>query len=165
MPTPESKEWYAIYTRPRWEKKVYDRLTAQNIAAYCPLNKVTRQWSDRKKVVEVPLFTSYVFVQITPEEQLPVRMTPGVVNFVYWQGRIARIRAEEMAELQAFVANNEQIRLERLSYEPGDHFEIENGVLKGQPAVVQSVRKNKLELILMGLNMKLVVDYTPISVH
>ncbi len=58
-----SKHWYAIYTKPRWEKKVHHLLSEKGLEAYCPLNKVTRKWSDRMKTVEEPLFKSYVFVQ------------------------------------------------------------------------------------------------------
>jgi transcription antitermination factor NusG len=57
------KHWYAIYTNPRWEKKVDKLLTEAGIESYCPLNTVMRKWSDRMKKVEEPLFKSYVFVQ------------------------------------------------------------------------------------------------------
>jgi transcription antitermination factor NusG len=57
-------KWYAIYTRPRWEKKVNFLLQGKGIESYCPLNKVRRKWSDRIKTIEEPLFKSYVFVKI-----------------------------------------------------------------------------------------------------
>ena len=157
----EEKEWYAIYTKPRWEKKVYAALLQQGITAYCPLNRVVKQWSDRKKLVELPLFTSYVFVQIRQTEQLSVRTTAGVVNFVYWLGRLARIHDAEMESLKSFVATHNNICIEKAAYHKGDAFEIESGLLKGQQALVEKVRKNKLELILKSLNIKLIVDYTP----
>jgi transcription antitermination factor NusG len=161
MSTVEEQDWYAIYTRPRWEKKVYESLERQGITAYCPLNRVLKQWSDRKKMVEVPLFTSYIFVRVSQADQLKVRMTSGVVNFVYWLGRIARIREDEIAAIRSFVAANTNIRIEEIAYKKGDTFAIENGILKGQEAIVEDVRKNKLELILKSMNVKLVVDYTP----
>ena len=159
MPDMVAKEWFAVYTKPRWEKKVYASLSAKGILAYCPINKVVRQWSDRKKTVEVPLFASYVFVCILPEEQLSVRMTAGVVNFVYWLGNIARIRPEEMEQLRAFVSQNGNILLERLDYRRGDIFQIDAGPFKGQQAAVTGVHKNKLELILKSMNVRLVVSY------
>ncbi|MGZ4023417.1 MAG: transcription termination/antitermination NusG family protein, partial [Flavisolibacter sp.] len=79
-----SLRWYAIYTRPRWEKKVAGLLVQKQIENYCPLNRVRRQWSDRVKIIEEPLFKSYVFVKIEDEDRSLVRMTNGVVNFVYW---------------------------------------------------------------------------------
>ena len=84
-----SSRWFAIYTRPRWEKKVNHLLLQKGIESYCPLNKVRRKWSDRIKTIEEPLFKSYVFVRIADEERTPVRMTNGVVNFVYWNGKPA----------------------------------------------------------------------------
>ena len=58
-----AKKWLAVYTRPRWEKKVDQLLKEQGTESYCPLNKVKRKWSDRVKTVEEPLFKSYVFVK------------------------------------------------------------------------------------------------------
>ncbi len=74
--------WYAVYTRPRWEKKVYNLLLERKMEAYCPMNKVRKQWSDRVKWVEEPLFKSYVFVKVAEEELTTVRMVNGIVNFV-----------------------------------------------------------------------------------
>ena len=59
------RHWYAIYTRPRWEKKVYGMLMEKEVETYCPLNKVQKKWSDRLKWVEEPLFKSYLFVKVT----------------------------------------------------------------------------------------------------
>ena len=87
-----TKKWYVVYTRPRWEKKVADQLGRKKIDYYCPLNRVHRQWADRKKIVLEPLFSAYVFVQIDETEQLQVRLTDGVINFVYWLGKPAVIR-------------------------------------------------------------------------
>ena len=102
-------KWYAIYTRPRWEKKVNSLLLEKGIESYCPLNKVRRKWSDRIKVVEEPLFKSYVFVKIGDEHRTEVRMTTGVVNFVYWNGKPAVIREKEIG---SFVVNKIRERKE-----------------------------------------------------
>ena len=64
-------------------------LVEKKIESYCPLNKVRKKWSDRMKTVEEPLFKSYVFARVTGDEQTQVRMTAGVMNFVYWQGKPA----------------------------------------------------------------------------
>ena len=62
----EEKKWFVVYTKSRCEKKVADLLTKKGIENYCPLNRVQKQWSDRKKIILAPLFTSYVFVRIRP---------------------------------------------------------------------------------------------------
>ena len=58
------KKWYALYTKPRWEKKIDSVLIRKGVESWCPLQKIERQWSDRKKIIEDPLFKSYVFVRI-----------------------------------------------------------------------------------------------------
>ena len=90
------KNWYVIYTKPRWEKKVYSLLIDKDIEAYCPLNRVRRKWSDRIKWVEEPLFKSYVFVKVTEENLSSVRLIHGVVNFVSWLGRPAVVKNKEI---------------------------------------------------------------------
>ena len=150
--------WYALYTKPRWEKKVDALLKQRGFESYCPLNRVVKQWSDRKKKVEVPLFTSYVFVQAAETEQSKIRMVNGVVNFVYWLNKPAVIRDSEMEALRSFVDNHENIIVEGGGFKEGDNIEIETGIFKGQKATVNKVNKNKLELILETLQLKLVVD-------
>jgi len=86
------KSWYAVHTRPRWEKKVAGQLAKKRLEYYCPLNKVQRQWSDRKKIILEPLFTSYVFVRLSETEHLPVLQTDGVLSFVYWLKKPAVIQ-------------------------------------------------------------------------
>src|SRR5882757_10097880 len=149
--------WYAIYTKPRWEKKVHQLLLQKGIESYCPLNKVLKQWSDRKKVVEVPLFASYLFVNIAIEKQTDVRMTAGVVNFVYWLNKPAVINNTEMQALKDFVDVNENIMVQPIGLKEGDSVELDKGIFKGQKAVVQKISKHKVELILESLQVKLVV--------
>lgn len=150
--------WYALYTKPRWEKKVNDALLKNGLESYCPLNRVTRQWSDRTKKVEVPLFPSYVFVRVEQSRQTEVRMVSGVVNFVYWLGKPAVIRDDEMEALKSFVDTNENIIVEAAQYREGDSLHIDQGVFKGQKAIVQKINKNKLELLLETLQLRLVVE-------
>ena len=97
-----SYKWYAVYTRPRWEKKVNNLLLNKGVESYCPLNKVRRKWSDRIKVVEEPLFKSYVFVKIADEHRTEVRMTDGVINFVYWDGKPAIIKEKDIQTIRRF---------------------------------------------------------------
>src|SRR5271170_1513984 len=102
--------WFVLYTKPRWEKKVYTLLTGNNIEAYCPLNRVRKKWSDRWKWVEEPLFKSYVFVQIAPEDQTRVRLANGVVNFVYWLGKPAIIKDKEIETIRKFLNDYDEVQ-------------------------------------------------------
>jgi transcription antitermination factor NusG len=97
--------WFAVYTKSRMEKKVALRLQEAGIEAYCPVSKKRKQWSDRKKWVEEPLFRSYVFVNIDLAKQSPiVRRTLGVVNFLYWLGKPAVIQDAEIMAIQQFLS-------------------------------------------------------------
>ena len=66
--------WFALQTRPRWEKKVASSLNKKGIEHYCPLNKVVRQWSDRKKVVLEPVFKCYVFIKIAEDKNINIQL-------------------------------------------------------------------------------------------
>ena len=95
--------WYAVYTKPRWEKKVASLLTEKGHENYCPLNKVTKQWSDRRKVVLEPVFKSYVFVKIEDAKKWDLRKVSGILNFVYWLGKPAVIKEEEINTIRKFL--------------------------------------------------------------
>ena len=150
--------WYAVYTKPRWEKKVAALLSSRGIESYCPLNKVIKQWSDRKKKTTTPLFTSYVFVRISEAEKEAVRRTDGVVNFVYWLGKPAVIKENEIEAIRDFVSQHENVVVEPLLLKPGEEIQIPGGAFKGKTGRVVSVSKNKIEIVLTQLQVKLSVS-------
>jgi transcription antitermination factor NusG len=146
-----NKKWYALYTRPRWEKKVAELLTKKKVENYCPLNKVCRQWSDRKKIVLEPLFTSYVFVNIAETEQLSVRTTEGVINFVYWLSKPAIIRNGEIESIKRFLNEYENIHLEKIPVKINDSVRITGGPLMEQNGLVISVKNKFVKLLIPSL--------------
>lgn len=150
--------WYAVYTRPRWEKKVAELLSRKKIENYCPLNKVVRQWHDRKKVIEEPLFTSYVFVNITDFQQAEVRKTDGIVNFVYWLGKPAVIRPSEIEVIRDFLEDHQHVQLEKTRVNPKDVVRIVRGPLIGQEGNVLEVYNQKAKVYLPSLGYCLVAD-------
>ncbi len=149
------KKWYALYTRPRWEKKVHNLLKNSGFESYCPLNRVTKQWSDRVKVVEEPLFRSYVFVQALPEEQTKVRMVDGVVNFVYWLGKPAIIKDKEIENIQRFLCEYEDVEVTPLAVQEGDKVVVTTGVMMDKVGVIKKITKHKVELVIEHLGYKL----------
>ncbi len=151
-------KWYVIYTRPRWEKKVYSLLTAKAIESYCPLNKVRRKWSDRIKLVEEPLFKSYVFVKTDEEGRLPVRMTDGVVNFVYWNGKPAIVKEKEIQTIKKFLNEHEQVELVRMDFKPNDKVVITSGPLMDKEGKVLEVKNKVAKVIIESLGYILVAD-------
>jgi transcription antitermination factor NusG len=151
-------KWYVIYTRPRWEKKVYSLLTAKAIESYCPLNKVRRKWSDRIKLVEEPLFKSYLFVKTDEEGRLPVRMTDGVVNFVYWNGKPAIVKEKEIQTIKKFLNEHEQVELVRMDFKPNDKVVITSGPLMDKEGKVLEVKNKVAKVIIESLGYILVAD-------
>ena len=152
----ESRKWHAVYTKPRWEKKVNALLMAKGIATYCPLNKIRKRWSDRIKIVEEPLFKSYVFVHVSTEEISRVRMTNGVVNYVYWNGKPAVIKNQEIATIKKFMNEYEQVEARPIHVHPNQKVRIDGGLLMNREGIVQKVMHNKVEVIIESLGYALV---------
>lgn len=152
------KQWYALYTRPRWEKKVADMLEKKKVEVYCPLNKVQKQWADRKKVVLEPLFASYVFVYITEQEHLGIKQTDGVVNFVYWLNRPAVIRNEEIDTIKKFLHEYDHVSVERTQVNLNDRVRIINGPLMMWEGHVVEIRTTTVKITLPSLGQTLVAE-------
>jgi len=119
--------WFAIYTKPRWEKKVAGSIEKKGFEVYCPLNKVRRKWSDRFKVVEEPLFKSYVFVKLDLADQTRIRLTEGVVNFIYWQGSPAIVRNVEIEMIKKFLNQSKDVQIGPADLYEGMNVRVRNG--------------------------------------
>lgn len=158
------KKWFAIYTKPRWEKKVDKLLVEKQIESYCPVQKMQKQWSDRKKIVEEPLFKSYVFVRIADEEQTAVRMVNGVVNFVYWMGKPAIVKDNEIQIIKKFLNEYEDVQATQGSIESGNKVVVESGVLMGKSGTVKQVLNKKVEVFIesIGFTLTAYVDKSKI---
>jgi len=130
----------AIYTRPRWEKKVNQLLTEKGFESYCPLNKVKRKWSDRIKVVEEPLFKSYVFVKVAEKERTEVRMTSGAINFVYWNGKPAVIKEKEINAIRRFLNEYAYVEARPMDVQLNQRVRIINGTLMDKEGKVLELR-------------------------
>ncbi|WP_300598789.1 UpxY family transcription antiterminator [Niabella sp.] len=152
----KEKNWYAIYTKPRWEKKVSKLLTDRHIVTYCPLNKVKRRWSDRMKTVWVPLLPSYVFVYIETSDMQKVRETPGVVNFVYIEGKPAIVKDFEVARIRKFLSEFENVELEPFNPQRNQRVMINQGILVEEEGRVIDLKNNKVEVAIQSLNYNLV---------
>lgn len=148
------KFWHAIYVSSRTEKKISESLLSKNIEAYVPIVKTMRQWSDRKKMVELPLMNGYVFVKISEKEKDVVAQTRGVVNFVRSEGRIAVIREFEINRLKQLVELGYQLEAESISktYKKGDKVKISSGALKGiEGYVVEGKDSRFIEVLLESI--------------
>ncbi len=149
-------KWYAVYTKPRWEKKVNGLLLQKGIEAYCPLNKIRRKWSDRIKTIEEPLFKSYVFVKVTDEDRTNVRMTNGVVNFVYWNGKPAIIKEKEIQTIKRFLDEYENVEVVKMELTAGDRVQVIAGPMMDKEGKVLEVKNKTAKLCIDSLGYMLI---------
>ncbi|MFV8366714.1 UpxY family transcription antiterminator [Flavobacterium sp. XS1P27] len=143
--------WYVVYTKPKWEKKVAEQLKNKGIECYCPLITQVRQWSDRKKKVEVPLFNSYVFVQLPDSERNAVFQSVGVVRYLFWLGKPAVVRDEEISVIKKWLNTSEGKEVSILSFQIGDAIQLDSGPFSKQKAIVQEVTNTHYVLVLESL--------------
>ena len=160
-----SRKWLALYSRPRWEKKVAQLLTEKGLESYCPVNKVRRKWSDRVKIVEEPLFKSYVFVRVTDEDRTAVRMTPGVINFVYWNGKPALIKEKEINAIKQFLNDYENVEVKPIKLELNQRVKITKGPLMDQEGQVLELQRKTVKVAIDSLGYLLIahIDRTKLT--
>ncbi|MGK2864142.1 MAG: transcription termination/antitermination protein NusG [Chitinophagaceae bacterium] len=160
-----SRKWLAIYSRPRWEKKVDLLLKEKGLESYCPLNKVRRKWSDRMKVVEEPLFKSYVFVKVDDADRSEVRMTQGVINFVYWDGKPAVIKEKEINAIRQFLNEYQNVEVKPMDLDLRQRVKITTGPLMDQEGEVIGLNRKTVKVAIDSLGYLLVahIDRTKLT--
>ena len=163
----QKKQWFVLYTRPGCERKVAEQLEKKQMEVYCPITKLNRQWSDRKKPILLPLFSSYVFVRISADKQNAVRQTDGVINFIHWLKKPAVICQEEIDTIRNFLKEYDVVRLEKTSINMNDRVRIINGPLMMYEGSVVEIRTTLVKITLPSLGYALVAEIskeTPESV-
>ena len=137
-PLPPGKLWYAVYTRAQHEKQVATQLTGQPLECFLPLYESLRRWKDRRVVLSLPLFPSYVFVHLDLLDRRKVLQTPGVVNLVEFGGVPCPIPEAEIESLQACLAR--RVRMQPHPYlSEGRRVSVKSGPLEGLEGIL--VRK------------------------
>ena len=150
-------QWFVIYVKPRSEKKVVQDLKRLNVTVFCPMITEVRQWSDRKKKVEIPLIKSYVFVKLKEKEREIVFQVNGVIRYLFWLGKPAIIRAKEIEVLKEWL-NGTGVNVQVENLKPGDTMKIKTGPFEGKEGVVKELTKNRVQLILKDLGLKITLN-------
>ena len=156
----DEKKWYVIYTRPRWEKKVASLLQAKAIEHYCPLNRVMKQWSDRKKIVFEPLFKGYIFVKVKESLKWDIKAVEGVINFVYWLGKPAEVKEDEINTIKKFLQEFDSVEIKNKDLIISTKVLVKQGVLMNFRGIVVQLKGNKaiVNIESMGLELSAVFD-------
>jgi transcription antitermination factor NusG len=154
----EPMNWYAVYTSPRVEKKAYAELVSKGIESYLPLQRTLRQWSDRKKWVEEPLFRSYIFVYIPQESYFNVLNTKGVVRYVTFEGKAVPIPPQQIEAIRFFLSTEDPQVEDPKDYYPGQLVEVVKGPLKGLSGeLVHSAGRHKVKVEIPAVGQSILV--------
>ena len=138
--------WYALYTKPRHEKRVNDRLAEKQYETFLPLVKRISQWKDRKKTIEDPLFKSYLFVNFEYKYRFDVLETDSVVKIINFNGKPAEVPEWQIQSLKLMLESPADIQVEPY-LKPGELVEIASGPMRGMTGTVMR-RKSKYRMIL-----------------
>ncbi|MDX9748749.1 MAG: UpxY family transcription antiterminator [Paludibacter sp.] len=151
---PFKTQWYVLYTTPRAEKQVEQRLMATGLEVFLPVHLCPRKWADRVKMIEVPLFSSYIFVKTTDPELRKLLKIPGVVRIVYHSGVPAVIRENEINAIRTFL---DKAKEKELIHELGEDLLIACGPLKDISGKVKKINKSHLLLYIEQLGCSVCV--------
>lgn len=156
-------KWYIVYTYPNLEKKIYNDLTRRSIKAYLPLQHVVRQWSDRKKVLEVPMFPNYLFINSKERERFNLLKVSGILKIIMFDGKAAVVTDEEIETIRKF----EQLEFE---LEPllvrGDEVLIIDGPFTGLKGKLFSKKgRHRLGVCIQSISQSLSVDVNSSSIR
>ncbi|MCG7537083.1 UpxY family transcription antiterminator [Pseudoalteromonas sp. OOF1S-7] len=162
----DRKKWFQIYTQPNAEKRLNTKLEALGTTSYLPLRKITRQWSDRVKVIEEPAFKSYLFAKLLPEEMRSVERLSEFGFFVSYGGSnnghgkvFPTITDQDIEQIEAVLqAFPEALMYEDKQLKKDAQVVIREGSLKGyRGALLADATDNKVALALQGLSQSLVI--------
>jgi transcription antitermination factor NusG len=151
-PTIDPTRWYAVRTRSRHEKLVARQLESQGIQSFLPVVTKISNWSDRRKAVELPLFSGYAFVRLdhASSDRVRVLQTQGVVSFVGVQGAGIPIPDQEIENINTLLASKVSYQ-ERPYLQIGQRVRVTGGALDGVEGILAAENSDRSLVISVGL--------------
>ncbi len=143
------EKWHVLYTKPRYEKKINESLRKKGIESYLPVIKTLKQWSDRKKIVEIPLFSSYIFIKTNEKLFYTILNIPGTVKFISFEGKAVEISEKEIAKIKWLLDAGIEVSTHNEVFKKGDKVEIIKGPLRG--LIAEMVEQNNKHRIVVRL--------------
>ncbi len=155
--------WYILYVRSRSEKRVMERMQKLNFTVFLPLIKTMRQWSDRKKQVQVPLFTGYLFIKVDPTQFTSVRLIEGVVNFVQQEKKYAMIAEDKILSIKQFIETGLHIEASSENFAAGEKVKINFGPLQNCEGELIDIKNEKQFIVRLGMINQVLIVNVPAS--
>ena len=145
--------WFVVHTKPRFEKKVEEKLLSLGIEAYCPTRKEVRLWSDRKKKIDIPVLPSMVLVKLEEKNVNDVFNVNGIVRYMFWLGKRAIVREKEIDILKKYLKGNKIVNQEILKFIPGDRITVPG--FNNEDGVVERISNRSVWIFLENLGYKI----------
>jgi transcription antitermination factor NusG len=158
----KEKFWFALYTRSRAEKHLAQELSQDGYEVYLPLIKTRRQWKDRKKWVEVPLFHSYIFIRMSRMDYFKIIRYNNAVCFIKFDNELADIPEWQINNLKILINSREKFDQSSTKPELGERVSVQMGALKGLVGnVIEHRGSNKVVIRIDTIDQNLIVDIDP----
>jgi transcription antitermination factor NusG len=158
--------WHALYTRSRYELKSSEILKQKGVEVYVPVQRVMRQWSDRRKLITEPVIRSYVFVRISRQQYDSVLDTIGIVRYVFFCGKPAHIPDAQIQILKAVLGAEVEVDCMPDLLKPGMPVRVNAGPLCGlEGELVRMAGRNKVVVRLETLRQALLISLSPLLIE
>jgi len=156
--TQNLKNWFVLYTRPKYEKKISQEISKLNYEYYLPLRMSFRKWSDRVKKIEEPLFPNYIFVRMAASEKHDILSTDGAVRLVSFEGKPVAVKESEIAKIRKLESVGKDITLEAAGC-VGEKVRVVRGLLAGyEGELLRKATASRLLVRLSVLNQGVSVE-------
>jgi len=154
-----TEQWFAVQTRYRFEKKVAAQLNQKQCHVYLPLLTERHTWSDRQKIISVPLFPGYVFVHIdqSPAARQSVLQTAGIFCFVSFGGIVAPVPAKQIEDLQLLLQETSHFSLQPF-VRAGQRVRIKSGSLQGLEGILLCQERKRLVISIESIQRSVAIE-------
>ena len=149
--------WLVLEVKRKNEIKITRFLEDAGFHVYCPTYTTVKNWSDRKKKVTLPLIGGYIFIKIKEKDRLKVFEVPGVLKYLFYLGAPAKVSKKEIKALKVFLKEGTSVPVIE-NIKPGDKHLITEAPFKGKKGVVKEVGKNRLQVVLLELGVKVTLQ-------
>lgn len=159
----KNKKWYLLYTKPRYEKKADAELQLLGFETYLPLNRTLKQWSDRKKWVEEPLFKSYIFINTSISYYYDILNVNGIVKFVNFEKLPVVVSEKDISFIRKMLGSDISYEVTNEFIEVGNSVEIISGPMIGYKGQIVEYRSKKQIMVNFNSIPQNVVLNLPLS--